>query len=338
MSAYSLREACALIGLPRRAWYRAHQPAPPPQPSQAPPPDPPRALSAAERQAVLDQLHTHRFLDLPPREVYATLLEEGVYLCSWRTMYRILHERSEVKERRLQRTHPRHAIPRLVARSPNDVWSWDITLLRGPTPRQFFYLYVILALYRRYIVGWMVAPVESDALAEHFIETTCARQGVLRDQLTLHADRGSVMRSQLVSELLAKLGVSQSHSRPRVSNDNPMSESQFKTLKYHGTFPKRFEDLEDARSFLGQWFPWYNLEHHHVGLALYTPAQVYCGQVEAVRGVRQAALDAAYTAHPERFVHGPPQARRPPTEVRINRPADADRPATIEEEQPPAPS
>ena len=198
-------------------------------------------------------MHAPRFVDLPPREVFATLLDEGTYLCSWRTMYRVLRDHGETRERRLQRRHQQHAIPRLVARSPNEVWSWDITLLRGQRPREFFYLYVILDLYSRYVVGWMVAPCESDDLAEHFINRTCERQGVLRAQLTLHADRGSVMRSHLVSELLKKLGVDQSHSRPRVSNDNPMSESQFKTLKYHATFPGRFDSIHAARAFCREW-------------------------------------------------------------------------------------
>ena len=265
-------------------------------------------------------MHAPRFVDLPPREVFATLLDEGTYLCSWRTMYRVLRDHGETRERRLQRRHQQHAIPRLVARSPNEVWSWDITLLRGQRPREFFYLYVILDLYSRYVVGWMVAPCESDDLAEHFINRTCERQGVLRAQLTLHADRGSVMRSHLVSELLKKLGVDQSHSRPRVSNDNPMSESQFKTLKYHATFPGRFDSIHAARAFCREWFPWYNQEHHHINLALLTPEQVHLGRVDTVVATRQDAFDKAHRAHPERFVNGPPRAARPPAEVWINRP------------------
>ena len=272
---------------------------------------------------MLDTLHEPRFVDQPPREVFATLLDAETYLCSWRTMYRILHDHGEVKERRQQRNHRKYAIPRLVARSPNAVWSWDITLLRGLERGQFFYLYVILDLFSRYVVGWMVAPCESEELAEHFINQTCERQGVVRAGLTLHADRGSVMRSGVVSELLSKLGVEQSHSRPRVSNDNPYSESHFKTLKYHGTFPGKFESLEEAREHCQEWFRWYNQAHHHVNLALFTPAQVHLGQVEAVRTRRQRALDAAYAAHPERFVKGAPQAGRPPSEVWINRPAES---------------
>jgi putative transposase len=259
-------------------------------------------------------------MDQPPREVFATLLDEGVYYCGWRTMYRILHDHGEVRERRLQRVHRRHAVPRLVARSPNQVWTWDITLLRGLRPREFFYLYVILDLYSRYVVGWMVASCESDELAERFIEETCERHGLASGQLTFHADRGSAMRSKVVSELLTKLGLNQSHSRPRVSNDNPMSESQFKTMKYHRTFPGRFECLATARVFCRGWFRWYNQEHHHIGLALYTPRQVHLDQVETVGALRQAVLDGAYKNNPDRFVAGPPGAARPPAEVWINRP------------------
>jgi putative transposase len=328
VTAFSVVEACELVDLPRRAWYRAQAADEPREPSEKARPTPPRGLNEAQQQAVLDHLHDPRFVDLPPREVFATLLDEGLYLCSWRTMYRILHHHGEVRERRVQRHHRRHAIPRLVARRPNEVWSWDITLLRGEAPREFFYLYVILDLFSRYAVGWMVAPCESDDLAERFIAQTCQRQGIGRAQMTLHADRGSVMRSQLVSELLSKLGVDQSHSRPRVSNDNPYSESQFKSLKYHGTFPGRFESLEAARAHCREWFAWYNQAHHHVNLALFTPAQVHFGQVETVRATRQAALDAAYQVHPERFVKGAPQASRPPAEVWINQPAETTPPVT----------
>ena len=319
---FTVAKACDLVELPRASWYRARTTKAPVVGDLTRRSSSSMALSADERQAVLDTLHAERFVDLAPRQVFATLLDEGVYHCSWRTMYRILHEHGEVKERRVQRTHRRHSIPRLLARSPNEVWSWDITLLRGHRPREFFYLYVILDLFSRYVVGWMIAPCESDELAEHLIAQTCERQGVVRSQLTLHADRGSVMRSALVSELLTKLGVVQSHSRPRVSNDNPMSESQFKTMKYHGTFPGRFESLEEARGFCQGWFPWYNDEHHHISLALFTPAQVHLGQVQAGLAIRQLALDAAYEANPQRFVHGPPQARRPPAEVWINRPTE----------------
>ncbi len=286
-------------------------------------PSPPRALSVAERQVVRDVLHSPRFVDMPPREVYATLLDEGRYIGHWRTMYRILEHDGESCERRRQRSHQRHAIPRLVARAPRQVWSWDITLLRGLVLREFFYLYVILDIFSRYVVGWMIAECEKDELAEELIATTCARQGVLPEQLVLHADRGSAMRSGKVSRLLERLGVERSHSRPRVSNDNPYSESQFKTLKYHSEFPERFEDISAARRFCGRWFPWYNQQHHHVNLALFTPAQVHLGQVEQVLVARQRTLDGAFAATPERFPHGPPQAKRPPAEAWINRPAEA---------------
>lgn len=324
MTAFSVLEACELAGLPRAHWYRHAKPNPTeqtePKPPQTEPPPSPRALSEAEQQAILAVLHSPRFQDLPPREVYATLLDEQVYLCHWRTMYRLLDAQGESVERRRQRKHVQHAIPRLVARGPNEVWSWDITLLRGFQPREFFYLYVILDIYSRYVVGWLLAPCESDDLAEALIAQTCARQGVSAEQLTLHADRGSVMRSKLVSELLRKLGVEQSHSRPRVSNDNPYSESQFKSLKYHGTFPERFENLESARRFFSGWVVWYNEEHHHTGLALFTPAAVHFGEVTTLHAARQQTLDAAYQAHPERFVAGSPKARLPPAEVWINQP------------------
>ncbi len=321
MNHFSVRDACGLVGLPRVNWYRSNRP---PTPAADRPRSarsaPPRALSAAEQQAILAVLHSPRFQDFPAREVYATLLDEGVYLCHWRTMYRLLEDRGETVERRRQRRHIPRPIPRLVARCPNAVWSWDITLLRGHKPREFFYLYVILDIYSRYVVGWLLAPVESDDLAEALIAQTCACQHVAPDDLTLHADRGSVMRSKRVSELLQKLGVDQSHSRPRVSNDNPYSESQFKSLKYHGSFPGQFESLEVARGFFSEWVAWYNHEHHHVGLALFTPGQVHLGEVGALSVVRQRALDHAYAAHPDRFVGGPPQVRLPPAEVWINRP------------------
>jgi len=289
-------------------------------------PTPDRALSQEEHQLIVETLHSPRFVDQPPREVYATLLDEGVYIGHWRTMYRVLEAMGHSRERRHQRS-PRGplAIPRLVARAPLQVWSWDITVLRGPVRRQFFYLYVIMDIFSRYVVGWMVADREQDELAEALIEQTCARQGVVPAQLTLHADRGSVMRSKTVSELLERLGVTRSHSRPRVSNDNPYSEAGFKTLKYHSEFPQVFESIQAAREFLRGWFAWYNGEHHHVNLALLTPAQVHFGQVDEVVASRQGVLDAAYAAHPERFVRGRPQVRRPQAEVWVNRPAvDAD--------------
>ena len=321
MTAFSVSEACEIIGLPRANWYRHAKPGPTGEtPMGTGAPSSPRALSPDEQQAILKVLHSPRFQDLSPREIYATLLDEQEYLCHWRTMYRLLAAQGETVERRRQRRHVQHPIPRRVARAPNEVWSWDITLLRGVQPREFFYLYVILDIYSRYVVGWLVAPCESDDLAEALIAQTCARQEVSAEQLTLHADRGSVMRSKRVSELLRKLGVEQSHSRPRVSNDNPYSESQFKSLKYHGTFPGRFESLEAARRFFGGWVRWYNEEHHHAGLALFTPAVVHFGEVSTRHAARQRTLDAAYQAHPERFVGGPPIAQLPPAEVWINQP------------------
>ncbi len=309
--------------LPRAHYYRHRHPKPPLEGPPTPRPTPARALAETEQSAVLDQLHSARFVDQPPREVFATLLDEGQYLCGWRTMYRLLAARNQTQERRLVRRHPQHAIPRLVARGPNEVWSWDITLLRGLAPRQFYYLYVILDIYSRYVVGWLVATCESETLAEALIEKTAARQGIDQGALTLHADRGSVMRSKVVSELLLKLGVRQSHSRPRVSNDNPFSESHFKYLKYNGTFPGRFESLGACRRYCRGWLSEYNEKHHHVGLALFTPAQVHFGPMDALVAARQQTLNLAYAAHPERFVKRPPAARRPPATVWINRPEEA---------------
>jgi len=306
------------LGLSRATFYRWRQG----RPLRAPRPKPPRDLSPEETQAVLDVLHEPRFVDLPPAEVWAILLDEGRWLGSIRTFYRILTAHQEVKERRDQRRHPEYAKPELLATGPNQVWSWDITKLKGPVKWSYFHLYVILDIFSRYVVGWMVAPRESGTLAKRLIAESAAKQHVDPEQLTLHADRGSSMRSKLVANLLADLGVTKTHSRPHVSNDNPFSEAQFKTLKYRPTFPKRFGCIEDARAFLRPFFHGYNDEHHHSGLAFLTPAQVHSGQVEAVLARRQEALDAAYAAHPERFVRRPPRAQRPPTAAWINPPPD----------------
>jgi len=306
----------AALGLSRATFYRWRQG----RPLRTPRPSPPRALSAKETEAILAVLHEPRFVDLAPGEIYATLMDEGRYLGSIRTFYRILAAHQEVKERRNQLRHPVYAKPELLATGPNQVWSWDITKLKGPVKWTYFYLYVILDIYSRYVVGWMVAPRESGTLAKRLIADTAAHQHIDPQQLTLHADRGSSMRSKLVANLLADLGVTKTHSRPHVSNDNPFSEAQFKTLKYRPTFPERFGCLEDTRAFLRPFFSWYNHEHHHNGLALLTPAQVHDGQVEAVLARRQEVLDVAYAAHPERFVRRPPQPQRPLPAVWINPP------------------
>jgi putative transposase len=308
--------ACDALGVSRASLYRHRQP---PRPS-APRPTPPRALDPAERQTVLETLDSARFLDQAPAQVHATLLDEGTYLCSARTMYRLLDAAGEVKERRDQVRRPQYAAPELLATRPNEVWSWDITRLLGPVKWTYFYLYVILDIFSRYVVGWMIAPHESAALAERLIAETCAKYGIQPGQLTLHADRGGAMRSKPVALLLADLGVVKTHSRPYVSNDNPFSEAQFRTLKYCPQFPDRFGSIEDGRAFGQVFFPWYNQEHHHSGLGFLTPAVVHFGQAEVVRAHRDRVLAAAYAAHPERFVNGRPYPADLPTAVWINPP------------------
>lgn len=309
--------ACDALGLSRASVYRHRQPAGP----RAARPTPLRALALGERQVVLDTLHAERFLDQAPAQVHATLLDEGTYLCSPRTMYRILDDAHEVKERRNQVRRPAYVKPELLATQPNQLWSWDITKLLGPAKWTYFYLYVILDVFSRYVVGWMVAPRESAALAERLIAATCATQGIAPGQLTLHADRGASMRSKPVALLLADLGVVKTHSRPHVSNDNPFSEAQFKTLKYCPAFPDRFGSLADARAFGQPFFSWYNHAHHHSALGYLTPAMVHYGVAEGVREQRSIVLAAAYAAHPERFVRGVPQPAPLPTAVWINPPA-----------------
>jgi putative transposase len=312
--------ACRALGIPRATFYRTlgqkKQPTPP-----ASRPTPARALSPPEKQAVLDQLHSERFQDQPPAQVYATLLDEGTYLCSIRTMYRLLEEHHEVRERRNQLTHPSYQKPELLATEANQVWSWDITKLLGPAKWTYFYLYVILDIFSRYVVGWMVAPNESAPLAKRLIGETCRKQGIVPGQLTLHADRGSSMKSKPVAFLLADLGVTKSHSRPHVSDDNPFSESQFKTLKYRPEFPDRFGSIEDARRFCQLFFSWYNTEHHHSGIGLLTPETLHHGRAEKVIQQRQQVLRQAYQRNPERFVRAHPKPPDQPTAVWINKPA-----------------
>jgi len=307
--------ACRASGVPRASLYRRRRPVAVPRPR----PPPPRALAAGERQGVLDLLHT-RFIDHAAAQVHATLLDEGTYLCSPRTMYRILDAAHEVKERRDQVRRPHYAAPELLATRPNEVWSWDITKLLGPAKWTYFYLYVILDIFSRYVVGWMIAPHESAALAERLIAETCAKQGIVPGQLTLHADRGGAMRSKPVALLLADLGVVKTHSRPQVSNDNPFSEAQFRTLKYCPQFPDRFGSIEDGRAFGHTFFRWYNQDHRHSGLGFLTPATVHYGQAAAVRAHRDRVLSAAYAAHPERFVKGCPHPADLPNAVWINPP------------------
>jgi putative transposase len=270
---------------------------------------------------VLAALRGERFVDAAPPTVYATLLDEGRYLASAATMYRLLRAVDEVHERRPQATHPPTVKPELVAAGPNRVWSWDITKLLGPVPWTYYYLYVVLDIYSRYVPGWLLAPRESAALAEHLLAETIAKQRVPPGQLTVHADRGPSMASKPVALLLADLGVTKSHSRPHCSNDNPYSEAQFKTLKYRPEFPARFGSLEHARTFCQGFFPWYNDAHRHSGLGFHTPADVHTGRAALVRARRAAVLAAAYAAHPERFVRRPPTPPALPPPAWINRPA-----------------
>ncbi len=265
-------------------------------------------------------MHDDRFADLAPAQIYATLLDEQRFICSERTMYRVLARHHEVRERRAQRRHPAYAAPELLATGPNQLWSWDITKLKGPTTWSYYYLYVILDVFSRCSVGWMVAPRESATLAQKLIGTTCERQGIDRDHLTIHADRGSSMRSKLVAELLADLGITKTHSRPQVSNDNAFSEAGFKTFKYRPGFPARFGSLEDARAHCVDFFAWYNEEHYHSGIGLHTPSDVHHGRARQVADQRAVVLAAAHAAHPERFVRGIPKPPVLPTEVWINKP------------------
>jgi putative transposase len=319
------RAACAASGVPQATWYRRHRTSPPlPKPVPVPHSQrvQPRALAPAERAAILDVLHSTRFADTAPAEVWAVLLDEGTYLGSVSTFYRVLREAGESRERRAQATHPALVKPELVATGPNQVWSWDITKLHGPAKWTYYHLYVILDIYSRYAVGWMVATRESAALAEKLIAATCAKQGISRGQLSIHADRGSSMTSKPVALLLADLGITQSHSRPHVSNDNPYSEAQFKTMKYRPAFPARFSSLEAARAHCQDFFPWYNSEHRHGGLGLHTAADVHYGHAGAVQAARALVLDAAYLAHPERFVSKPPAPPELPGTSWINQPPE----------------
>jgi putative transposase len=314
---FGVLATCNAFGVSRATYYRHRAPMLGPKPRRA---SPPRRLCDAERAAVLDVLHEPRFVDLAPAEVHATLLDEGRYMCSARTMHRVLAENLEVRERRNQLRHPSYAAPQLLATRPNALWSWDITKLLGPTKWSYFYLYVILDVYSRYVVGWMVARCESAALAHKLIAETCARQGIAAGQLTLHADRGASMKSKPVALLLSDLGVTKTHSRPHVSDDNPFSESHFKTLKYRPGFPARFGEIEDARGFTADFVAWYNHDHHHSGLAMLTPADVHFGRAQQRVEERQVVLDRVFDAHPERFPHGRPVVRQPAREVWINKP------------------
>jgi len=320
-------QACIALGVARSSVYRFFRRKENPAPAREAPKQM-RALSKEERQQVLDTLNSERFVDMAPAEVYATLLDEDTYLCSTRTMYRILEANKEVRERRNQASHAHHEKPELLARRPNELWSWDITKLKGPAKWNYFYLYVILDVFSRYVVGWMVAHRESAQLAKRLISETIAKQEADPNSLTIHADRGSSMKSKCVAMLLSDLGVTKTHSRPYTSNDNPFSESQFKTMKYRPDFPKNFGCIQDARGFCGGFFDWYNNEHHHSGIALLTPEVVHYGLAEEVIANRNVTLERAYQLHPERFVRKQPEPPRLPEAVWINPPAEVSK--TIE--------
>ena len=311
---------CDALGVPRATLYRRRLSARMQTCGPKPRPTPSRALCPVEREQVLDVLHSERFVDTAPAEVVATLMDEKKYLCSERSMYRILADAHEVRERRNQLRHPNYAKPELLATGPNEVWSWDITKLKGPAKWTYFYLYVMLDIFSRYVVGWMVAQRENAELAKRLIRESCDKEGIEPDQLTIHADRGSPMKAKTTGQLLADLGVTKTHSRPHVSNDNPFSESCFKTMKYRPGFPDHFGCQEHALSWGRVFFPWYNCEHRHSGIAMLTPETVHRGRAEEVLQMRLQVALAARRAHPERFVNGPPKPVAAPTAVWINPP------------------
>ena len=316
------RAACAALGRARATYYRHHRRSPPPpRASRAPRPHP-RALSPTERTEVLSILHQERFVDQAPATIYAKLLDEGHYVCSVPTMYRVLRAVDEVHERRRQASHPATVKPELLATRPNSVWSWDITKLLGPEKWTYYHLYVIIDIYSRYVPGWLLATRETAQLAEHFIAETIRKHNVAADQLTIHADRGTSMASKTVALLLADLGVTKSHSRPHCSNDNPYSEAQFKTLKYRPEFPDCFGSIEDGRTFCRRFFSWYNDDHRHSGIGFHTPAAVHYGHAEGLQLERARVLQTAYTAHPERFVRHPPVPPQLPGVAWINKPME----------------
>jgi len=307
--------ACTTLGVSRATHYRLRRPraalSTVRQASH-------RRLSQAQRSAIMDTLHSPRFCDQTPAHTYHTLLAEGVFLGSIRTMQRMLNEAGQARERRPIRPAQSHAVPRLTARAPNQVWTWDITKLPLHKRGTWLYLYVLIDLYSRYVVGWMIAPTENAALACRFVGTCAANHHIGPNQLTVHQDRGSPMTATSFINLLAELKIDASHSRPRVSNDNPYSESHFKTLKMQPDYPGRFEGENHGRSWCGDFFDWHNDEHQHSGLNGYTPADVFYGRAAAITAIKQAALDEAYRRHPERFVNGAPKAKSPPEVVSIN--------------------
>lgn len=307
------RPACRALGVAPATAYRRRRP--PQARERKPRPRPSHALSTPERDAVLDVLHEKRFEDSSPAQVWASLLDEGRYLCSVRTMYRVLAEYGEVRERRDQLTHPAYVKPELLAEQPNQLWSWDITKLLGPAKWTYFYLYVIMDVFSRYVVGWTVQHRETASVAQALIAQAIRQHSIEPGQLTIHADRGTAMRSKPVAFLLADLGVTKTHSRPYTSTDNPYSEAQFKTLKYRPGFPDRFGSIADARQYCRPFFQWYNHDHRHAGIGLMTPAALHYGEANALHVARARILTEAYQLHPQRFRNGAPQPPSLPTAV-----------------------
>ncbi|MFD3736255.1 IS3 family transposase [Streptomyces sp. NPDC058632] len=314
-------QACAALGVSRATYYRHHRRSPAPARPRQERRRHPRALTPEEEIRVLDVLHSPEFADMAPAEIYAILLDRGVYLCSESTMYRLLRRHGEVRERRRQAVHPPRTVPELLAEGPNQVWSWDITKLKGPVKGVYYCLYTIIDIFSRYTAGWMIAAHENKDLAERFLSETIAKYGIEPGQLTIHSDRGSPMVAQNVAQRMAGLGVTKSHSRPKTSNDNPYSESQYKTLKYRHDFPGRFGSLEDARAWCTRFFTWYNEEHRHSGIGLHTPYDIHFGLAEQLREMRADILQAVYAKHPERFVRKPPEPPTLPAAAWINKPA-----------------
>jgi putative transposase len=313
-----VRRACVLTGRSRASHYRDAR-----GPVHGPPPPrcaPTNKLSDAEFDALLDLLRSEEFVDLAPAQVWAILLDAGTYMASISTMYRVLRSQDEIRDRRRHATHPARVRPELVARGPNQVWSWDISKLKGPAKGVYYDLYVIIDIFSRYVVGWMVAPTETAQLAKAFIAATIKAHGVTTEVLTIHADRGTSMTSKPVAVLLAELGVTRTHSRPHVSNDNPYSEAAFKTLKYCPAFPERFGSIQDARAFCAEFFDYYNHHHRHSGIALHTPASMHFGTADDVQDARTHVLAIAYAANPRRFCNRRPTPPKMPTIAWINKP------------------
>ena len=312
-----VRDACAALGVARPSFYRRRQP----RVAPALRPRPPLALTTVEEHLVLEALHSERFINDAPAEIHATLLDEGVYHCSPRTMYRLLDRHREVRERRRQLVHPPVAKPELLATGPNQVWSWDITKLLGPAKWSYFYLYVLMDIFSRYVVGWLVADRECAALAQRLISESAQKHGIEPGQLTVHSDRGPSMTSKGVAQMLAEMGITKTHSRPYTSNDNPFSEALFKTTKYRPEFPDHFATDQQAVAFGRGFFAWYNTEHHHSGIGFLTPAQVHYAEAEQIVAGRAATLARAFDAHPNRFKGRCPSPPPPPTAVWINPPS-----------------